>query len=81
MKLTEHFETFLAETVNLNQTRIDVLESRVETIEQFLCNSDFRPRILRFSAQGSLAVKTIIKPPDGDDFDADELVFVEEVHG
>jgi hypothetical protein len=81
MKLAEHFETFLADTVNLNQTRIDLLESRVETIEQFLANSDFKPRILRFSPQGSWAVKTIIKPPNSDDFDADELVFVEAVQG
>ena len=81
MKLTEHFDSFLVDTVNLNQTRIDTLVSRVETIEQFLGNSDFQPEILRFSPQGSWAVKTIIKPPNGDDFDADELVFVEAVDG
>jgi Second Messenger Oligonucleotide or Dinucleotide Synthetase domain len=81
MKLAEHFDTFLVDTVNLNQARIDTLEARVETIEEFLANSDFHPRILRFSPQGSWAVRTIIKPPNGDDFDADELVFVEAVEG
>lgn len=81
MKLTDHFDSFLTDTVNLNQSRIDLLEGRVETIEEFLSNSDFKPRILRFSPQGSWAVKTIIKPPNGDDFDADELVFVEAVAG
>lgn len=81
MKLIEHFDTFLRDSVNLNQARIDVLEARVETIEQFLSNSDFKPRILRFSPQGSWAVKTIIRPLNGDDFDADQLVFVEAVTG
>lgn len=32
MKLTEHFNTFLADVVNLNQTRIDTLKSRVDAI-------------------------------------------------
>jgi hypothetical protein len=81
VKLTEHFDAFLADVVNLNSTRIDVLETRVGTIEQFLRNSDFRPKALRFSPQGSWAVKTIIKPPNGADFDADELVFVEPIVG
>jgi Second Messenger Oligonucleotide or Dinucleotide Synthetase domain len=79
MKLIEHFDTFLRDVVNLNQSRIDLLEERAEAIETFLSNSDFKPRIWRYSRQGSWAVKTIIKPPNGKDFDADSLVFVDAV--
>lgn len=81
MKLIEHFDTFLRDVVNLNQSRIDLLEERAEAIETFLSNSDFKPRIWRYSRQGSWAVKTIIKPPSGKDFDADSLVFVDAVDG
>lgn len=81
MKLVEHFDTFLKDVVNLNQARIDVLEARVGTIEEFLSNSDFVPRIWRYSRQGSWAVETIIKPPNGNDFDADELIIIEQVEG
>jgi hypothetical protein len=35
MKLVSQFTSFLKETVNLNQTRIDLLESNVEAIQKF----------------------------------------------
>lgn len=81
MKLIEHFNTFLSDIVNLNQTRIDTLEDRVETISQFLRTSDYAPRIRRFAAQGSWAHKTIIKPLNNKDFDADLVVFIDAVEG
>lgn len=81
MKLTEHFKDFLENTVNLNQSRIDQLEQRVETIESFLRRSDYAPRIFRFSAQGSWAHRTIIKPPKERDFDADLLAIIGVVEG
>jgi len=79
MKLTEHFKDFLKNTVNLNQSRIDQLEQRVQTIELFLRNSSYTPRIFRFSRQGSWAHRTIIKPPKTKDFDADLLAIIGEV--
>lgn len=79
MKYVDHFNTFLTETVNLNQTRIDLLAKRVDTISEFLCNSNYRPRIRRFTPQGSWAHKTIIKPPGDNDFDADLLVIIDAV--
>lgn len=79
MKLTEHFKDFLENTVNLNQSRIDLLEQRVETIKSFLQRSNYAPRIFRFSAQGSWAHKTIIKPPKDKDFDADLLAVIDGV--
>jgi len=81
LKLLEHFDTFLKDVVNLNQARINVLEARADTIEGFLSESDFVPRIWHYSRQGSWAVETIIKPPKGKDFDADELLIIEQVEG
>jgi Second Messenger Oligonucleotide or Dinucleotide Synthetase domain/Adenylyl/Guanylyl and SMODS C-terminal sensor domain len=81
VKLIEHFNEFLAETVNLNQDRIDTLEDRVETIQEFLLNSEYEPPIRSFSAQGSWAHKTIIRPVDDKEFDADLVVYVDPVDG
>ena len=64
MKCVDEFSRFLVDEVNLNQTRIDTLASRVGTIETFLTNSTWKPRIRGFSPQGSWAHRTIIKPGD-----------------
>jgi hypothetical protein len=79
MKHVGHFDNFLKDTVNLNQSRIDLLEKRVDSISTYLRNSDYDPRIRRFTPQGSWAHKTIIKPPGDKDFDADLLVIIDEV--
>jgi hypothetical protein len=81
MLFIEAFQTFLAEEVNLNKTRIDTLVARVSTIEGFITASSWRPTITRYSRQGSWAHKTIIKPPSNGGFDADVLVIVEHVPG
>lgn len=81
MKLIDHFDTFLKDTVNLNKTRIDTLESRVETIENFVKAASYQADIQRFSPQGSWAHKTIIKPLNGGEFDADLVMFVEPYDG
>lgn len=79
MKLVEHFGNFLNNTVNLNQTRIDTLEARVEVVKDFIRGSDYRAVVRGFSAQGSWAHKTIIKPQgENDEFDADLVVYVNE---
>ena len=81
MKLIDQFDIFLEDTVNLNQTRIDTLESRVESIENFLGISSYNATINSFSAQGSWAHKTIIKPVKGKEFDADLVMFVQPFNG
>lgn len=81
MKLVSHFDDFLKDAVNLNQTRIDTLEERVGAIETFLRNSDYEPTIRSFSKQGSWAHKTIIRPKNGKEFDADLVVYVYPVEG
>src|SRR5580658_8213789 len=81
MKLIEHFDKFLNNEVNLNNSRIKLLADRVKTITSFIQGSDWSPRVIRFSAQGSWAHKTIIKPAGSGGFDADLLVFVGPVLG
>lgn len=81
MKLVSDFQDFLRDAVNLNKTRIDLLDERVETIKSFLRDSDWEPTISTFIEQGSWAHDTIIRPVDGGEFDADLLVKVRPVDG
>lgn len=81
MKLVGDFKDFLKDTVNLNQTRIDLLTARVDAIKEFLRGSDWDPQILKFIEQGSWAHDTIIRPVDKGEFDADLLVKVKHVDG
>ncbi|MBX7198328.1 MAG: hypothetical protein K1X51_03035 [Rhodospirillaceae bacterium] len=81
MKLTAHFEKFLEEEVNLNKSRIKTLVDKTNTISEFISNSDWGPKQLGFSAQGSWAHKTIIKPPGSAGYDADLLAYVSPVIG
>ena len=76
MKLIQHFDNFLRDVVNLNETRITTLEQRVETIANFLRDSDYGAAIRSFSAQGSWAHKTIIRPLPEKGFDADLVMYV-----
>lgn len=81
MKLVDLFNDFLNDTVNLNQTRVTTLEGSIEAIKDAVRASDWTPKILSWSPQGSWAHKTIIKPVDQGEFDADLLVFVHPVDG
>jgi hypothetical protein len=81
MKLVDDFKSFMKDTVNLNQNRIDLLDQRVEVIKQFIRDSDWEPTISTFIEQGSWAHDTIIRPVDGGEFDADLLVRVRAVDG
>ena len=81
MKLKNEFEKFLSDVVNLNRSRIEKLETSVANVEEFINGSDWPPTIERYSAQGSWAHGTIIKPPKDAGFDADLLVFVDPIVG
>ena len=79
MKLEKHLSTFLSDHVNLNQSRIDTLISRVDTITNFIKELDeFRDLFIEAMPQGSWSHKTIIKPVFDSDFDADLVVFLKE---
>lgn len=81
MKLLEHFKTFLDEQVDLNQTRLDQLTSSVAAVQTAIKNSDWKAPIIEFSAHGSWAHDTVIKPLPDKEFDADLLVIVKPVAG
>ncbi|NNM78031.1 nucleotidyltransferase [Sphingomonas sp. ID1715] len=78
-KLVSQFGDFLRDTVNLNQSRIDSLESNVEALQRFIRQCTWEPTIRGFEEQGSWAHDTIIKPVDSGEFDADLLVIVDPV--
>lgn len=79
MKLNSYFKHFLENTVNLNQSRIDSLDTRVDAITNYLGQEPkLGPIVNDVIAQGSYAHKTIIKPVNGKEFDADVLLHVDE---
>jgi hypothetical protein len=81
MKLVSHFDSFLKDTVDLNPTRIQTLEDRAAALRKFIRQADWGAEVVDFDIQGSWAHKTIIKPVDQGEFDADLLVLVEAVDG
>lgn len=81
MKLVSLFDEFLKETVNLNKTRIDLLEASIPALKSFVRESDWKPKVRTFVEQGSWAHQTIIRPVDAGEFDADLLVMVDPVDG
>jgi len=81
MKLHDHFKTFLEAQVNLNATRIDLLESSVDAVKTAVKGSRWGAEIIDFAHQGSWAHGTIIKPLPEVEFDADLLVYVKPKDG
>jgi hypothetical protein len=81
MKHVDLFNDFLRDSVNLNETRVTALENSIESIKQAVRDSNWQPKIQSWMPQGSWAHKTIIRPVDQGEFDADLLVFVHPVDG
>lgn len=81
MKLHEHFKAFLDDHVNLNSTRLSLLEGSITAVENAVRALGWGPKVFSFAPQGSWAHETIIKPQSGQPFDADLLVFVEAKDG
>jgi hypothetical protein len=50
MKLIQDFNAFLNDTVNLNSTRFDQLESSIEAIKAAMRGLDWKPSIVGFAA-------------------------------
>ena len=83
MKLLHYFDAFLRDAVNLNKTRLDLLDARVDSIVAAIGFDDaVGPKLIDHVPQGSWAHRTIIKPVgDNDEFDADFLLHLEEDAG
>lgn len=79
MKLLPYFKSFLDNTVNLNDTRIAKLNSRVDSVTSFLREHEtFSEYFIDVIPQGSYAHRTIIKPVGSREFDADVLLAMRE---
>ena len=77
MKHAKYFEDFLKKEVDLNQTRLNLLNQRVEVVTALLKSKLDGYR--KYIPQGSYAQGTIIKPvADNDEFDADILVLMRD---
>jgi hypothetical protein len=83
MKLIQYFKAFLEDEVNLNDSRITLLDQRAESISSFLRDSStFAEHFVDTIAQGSYAHKTIIRPvQEHHEFDADLLLHLKECSG
>ena len=82
MQHAEYFKDFLKDVVNIDDTRLNKLASRVEAVYKALnSDSDIGAMITGKSRQGSWAQLTIVRPkPDGE-FDADFLLLMNEQPG
>jgi Second Messenger Oligonucleotide or Dinucleotide Synthetase domain len=81
MKQTTYFTTFLTDEVNLPQSKLDDLDERVDRIFKALKKADLGTRVLGMKKQGSWAQRTIINPVEGQEFDADFMLELEEQDG
>ena len=83
MKLVKNFNDFINNEVNLNQSRIDILENRVSTITSFISgNTFFKKYFITAIPQGSYSHRTIIKPTVKKAiFDADVVVYLKPIDG
>ena len=80
MTIAAAFDAFLTDVVNLNQTRLDLLDARVAAIVDELKDDPvIGPMYERHIPQGSWPHRTIIRPVgEYDEFDADFLLLLTE---
>ncbi|MGE3192004.1 MAG: cyclic GMP-AMP synthase DncV-like nucleotidyltransferase [Microbacteriaceae bacterium] len=79
MKLTDYFNVLLKDTVNLGQVKLDLLDSRVDSVCKALKADDqIGSLILGKTPQGSWAHRTIINPVGSNEFDADFMLNMSE---
>jgi hypothetical protein len=79
MKLTDYFNVLLNDTVNLGQTKLSSLDSRIDAVYKALkADEQIGHLIISKTPQGSWAHKTIIKPVGNNEFDADFMLDMSE---
>ena len=74
-KRTRDFEIFMSDRVNLNNARYERLRTGARAVSEYLSQNlrGFRKAEL----QGSFALRTIIRPTNGREYDLDMLVFMD----
>ena len=79
MKQTRDFNDFMSEHVNINDSRLDTLKRGVRGVSEHLGkNLDGFQKVER---QGSYALRTIVKPVNDHEYDADILLYMDYVRG
>ena len=79
MKLTGHFNGFMRDTVNIDDTRLANLDGAMDAIYRALkADPILGPLVIRKDPQGSRAHRTIIKPVQGNEFDGDFMLVLKE---
>lgn len=79
MRMTASFNAFMTNTVNIDQTRLNSLDTSVPALFDALrADAQIGSIVLAHEPQGSWPHQTIIKPADGVEFDADFMVVMEE---
>lgn len=77
MKLTNYFDYFMRNTVNMDDGRLRSLRTSVDAIYKALIDDDeLGAKVEDMDPQGSWAQRTIIKPVLGREFDADFLLIM-----
>ena len=79
MKNTRDFDGFMSEHVNINQSRLDRLNSGVRGVSEHLGKN--LKGFQKVERQGSYALRTITKPVNDHEYDADILLYVDYVPG
>jgi hypothetical protein len=78
MEQPTYFSTFLTDTVNLPQSKLDFLDERVDRIFSALKKANLGTAVIGMKKQGSWAQRTIIDPKPDQEFDADVMVELRE---
>ncbi len=68
MEHKSYFNDFLQNVVDIDQGRLDSLDTSITAIQNYLLESNYGTKIHFFRRQGSLAHGTIIKPLSGQEF-------------
>jgi hypothetical protein len=79
MRLVDHFNVLLKDTVNISQWKLDLLNDRVEAVYKALkADDEIGSLITGKTPQGSWAHRTIINPVGDNEFDADFMLDMSE---
>lgn len=79
MQLADHFGVLLKDTVNLSQSKLDLLSTRVDAVYNALKgDSEIGSLIIGKTPQGSWVHRTIISPLGNKEFDADFMLDMAE---
>ena len=79
MKRVADFNEFLSDHVNINQSRLNKLNGHVDAVRTHL--SRYLDDFEKVERQGSYALRTIIKPQEHREYDADILLFMKHQPG